>query len=47
MSLTEPAESAVRAVNLSRRFEMGETIVEALCGINLDVRKEQLQWERD
>jgi putative ABC transport system ATP-binding protein len=41
MPLTEPAEIAVRAVNLSRRFEVGETVVEALQGFNLQVYKKQ------
>jgi putative ABC transport system ATP-binding protein len=39
--LTEPIQIAVRAVNLSRRFELGETVVEALRGINLKVFKQQ------
>jgi putative ABC transport system ATP-binding protein len=39
--LAESTEIAVRAINLSRRFEMGETVVEALRGINLDVYRKQ------
>jgi putative ABC transport system ATP-binding protein len=37
MTLTESTESSVRAVNLARTFEVGETKVEALRGIDLEV----------
>jgi putative ABC transport system ATP-binding protein len=39
--LTEPTEVAIRAINLTRRFEVGETSVEALAGINLMIPKGQ------
>jgi putative ABC transport system ATP-binding protein len=32
---------AIRTVNLTRTFEVGETVVEALAGVNLDVGKGQ------
>jgi len=35
--VTEPTRAAVRAVNLTRSFEVGETTVEALRCINLEV----------
>ena len=35
------ASLAIRTVNLTRTFEIGETIVEALAGVNLEVRKGQ------
>jgi putative ABC transport system ATP-binding protein len=37
MTVTESTESSVRAVNLARTFEVGETKVEALRGIDLEV----------
>jgi putative ABC transport system ATP-binding protein len=37
----QQTESAIRAVNLARSFEMGETTIEALRGINLEVAKGQ------
>ncbi len=39
--MNEPAPHAVRAVNLTRTFEVGETTVEALRSINLEVGKGQ------
>jgi putative ABC transport system ATP-binding protein len=39
--LNKPTETAIRAVNLTRTFEVGESVVEALRGINLDVTKGQ------
>jgi putative ABC transport system ATP-binding protein len=39
--LSQPTTHAIRAVNLSRTFEVGETTVEALRGINLEVNKGQ------
>lgn len=35
----EPNELAIRAINLTRTFEVGETTVEALRGVNLEVPK--------
>ena len=35
--MTEPTRAAIRAVNLTRSFEVGETTVEALRCINLEV----------
>jgi putative ABC transport system ATP-binding protein len=35
--LTEQTELAIRAVDLTRTFEVGETVVEALRGVNLQV----------
>jgi putative ABC transport system ATP-binding protein len=35
--LNEPTETAIRAVNLTRTFEVGETMVNALHGIDLEV----------
>lgn len=37
--MTDETELAIRAVNLTRTFEVGETTIEALRGINLDVTK--------
>jgi putative ABC transport system ATP-binding protein len=39
--LSEPDRIAIRATNLSRTFEVGETTVEALRGVNLEVAKGQ------
>jgi putative ABC transport system ATP-binding protein len=39
--LSESTELAIRAVNLSRAFEMGETTIEALRGIDLEVARGQ------
>ena len=39
--MNEPASAAIRAVDLSRTFEIGETTVEALRCINLEVGKGQ------
>jgi putative ABC transport system ATP-binding protein len=39
--VTEPTFSAMRAVDLTRTFEVGETTVEALRSINLDVDRGQ------
>jgi putative ABC transport system ATP-binding protein len=39
--LTEPTEVAIRAISLSRSFEVGETSVEALAGLNLIIPKGQ------
>jgi len=39
--LTETIEPAVRAVNLTRTFEVGETTVQALRGIDLEVDRGQ------
>jgi putative ABC transport system ATP-binding protein len=39
--LSESTELAIRAVNLSRTFEMGETTIEALRGIDLEVARGQ------
>ena len=35
--MTEPTQAAIRAVDLTRTFEVGETTVEALRSINLEV----------
>jgi putative ABC transport system ATP-binding protein len=35
------ASLAIRTVNLTRTFEIGETVVEALAGVNLEVREGQ------
>mgnify|MGYP001829239862 FL=1 len=35
--MTEPTQAAIRAVDLTRTFEVGETTVEALPSINLEV----------
>ena len=39
--MTEPIAAAIRAVDLSRTFEVGETTVEALRSINLEVGRGQ------
>ena len=39
--MTEPTRAAIRAVNLTRTFEVGETTVEALRCINLEVTRGQ------
>ena len=39
--MTEPTQAAIRAVDLTRTFEVGETTVEALRCINLEVTKGQ------
>jgi putative ABC transport system ATP-binding protein len=39
--LTESSDYAIRAVDLSRSFELGESTIEALRGINLTVEKGQ------
>jgi putative ABC transport system ATP-binding protein len=39
--VTEPTQVAIRAVDLTRTFEVGETTVEALRSINLEVTKGQ------
>ena len=39
--MTEPTRAAIRAVNLTRTFEVGETTVEALRCINLEVTEGQ------
>jgi len=39
--LTELTELAIRTINLTRTFDMGETTVEALRGINLEVARGQ------
>ena len=39
--MTEPTQAAIRAVNLTRTFEVGETTVEALRSINLEVTQGQ------
>lgn len=39
--MSESIEPAIRAVNLARTFEVGETTVEALRGINLEVNQGQ------
>lgn len=39
--MSEPTGTAVRAVELNRTFEVGETVVEALRGINLEVARGQ------
>jgi putative ABC transport system ATP-binding protein len=39
--LTESTELAIRTINLTRTFDMGETTVEALRGIDLQVAKGQ------
>ena len=39
--MTEPTQAAIRAVDLTRTFEVGETTVEALRCINLEVSKGQ------
>jgi putative ABC transport system ATP-binding protein len=40
-SVTKPTESAIRAIDLTRTFDVGETTVEALRGINLEVNQGQ------
>ena len=39
--MTEPTAAAIRAVDLTRTFEVGETTVEALRSINLEVERGQ------
>ena len=39
--MTEPTQAAIRAVNLTRTFEVGETTVEALRSISLEVTEGQ------
>jgi putative ABC transport system ATP-binding protein len=39
--VTEPTELAIRAIDLTRSFEIGETEIQALRGINLNVGKGQ------
>ena len=39
--VTEPTAAAIRAVDLTRTFEVGETTVEALRSINLEVERGQ------